>query len=257
MLLKAYTDAYLATAEPAYLSKALAIANFLEKNMLGNNGSLKRIFKEGKVSVDGFLDDYAWTSYAFLKLYQVSFDKHWLDLSKSVTEFAISNFYDKDAKLFYYSSSKNSSLVVNSIETADEVIPSSNSIMATVVYSLGIIFDKRDYTDLSKGMLMTVFPKMKRFPEFHAAWGALAGLTVNGTYEIAVMGKDAIVKNKSLQKEYLPDCIMMGETDEENLPLLENKLLENKTMIYVCTNKVCKKPVEDVQEALTQIKNKL
>ena len=257
MMLKAYTDAYLATAEPGYLSKAFAIANFLEKNMLGNNGSLKRIFKESKVSVDGFLDDYAWTSYAFLKLYQVSFDKHWLDISKSITEFAINNFYDKDSKLFYYSSSRNSSLVVNSIETADEVIPSSNAIMSTVVYLLGIIYDKRDYTDLSKGMLTAVLAKMKKFPAFHAAWGALAGLTVNGTYEIAVMGKDAIAKNKSLQKEYLPDCIMMGETDEENLPLLENKLLENKTMIYVCTNKVCKKPVEDVQDALTQIKNKL
>ena len=257
ILLKAYTDAYLATGEANYLSKALSIANFLEKNMLGNKGSLKRIFKDGKVSVEGFLDDYAWTAYAFLRFYQVSFDKHWLDLSKSITEFAINNFYDRDSKLFYYSSSKNSNLVVNGIETADEVIPSSNAIMATVVYSLGTIYDKSDYTELSKEMLMAVLPKMKKFPAFHAAWGAMAGLTVNGTYEIAVMGKDAIAKNRSLQKEYLPDCIMMGETDEENLPLLENKLLENKTMIYVCTNKVCKKPVEDVKDALTQIKNKL
>ncbi len=28
-----------------------------------------------------------------------------------------------------------------------------------------------------------------------------------------------------------------------------------KTMIYVCTNKVCKLPVEDVEKALAQIKN--
>ena len=49
----------------------------------------------------------------------------------------------------------------------------------------------------------------------------------------------------------------MGETDEENLPLLENKLTENKTLIYVCTNRVCKKPVEETEEALAQIKNKL
>ena len=68
------------------------------------------------------------------------------------------------------------------------------------------------------------------------------------------MGKDAIAKSKELQKKYLPDCIIMGETDKENLPLLENKLTENKTLIYVCTNKVCKKPVEDVAEALSQVK---
>jgi uncharacterized protein YyaL (SSP411 family) len=69
-----------------------------------------------------------------------------------------------------------------------------------------------------------------------------------------MMGKDAIVKNMELQKKYLPDCVIMGETDKENLPLLENKLPENKTLIYVCTNRVCKKPVENVTEALTQIK---
>ncbi len=257
MLLKAYTDAYLATAESGYLSKALAIANFLEKNALGKNGSLKRVFKEGKVSVDGFLDDYAWTSYAFLKLYQLSFDKHWLDLSKRVADFAIKNFYDKNSSLFYYSSVNGSKLVVNNIESADEVIPSSNSIMANVLYSVGIIFDRSDYVDLSKKMLEAVSGKLKIFPEYHAAWCGLAGLFASGTYEIAVIGKDAISRSRHLQKEYLPDCIMMGETDEENLPLLENKLLENKTMIYVCTNKVCKKPVEDVEDALNQIKNKL
>ena len=46
----------------------------------------------------------------------------------------------------------------------------------------------------------------------------------------------------------------MGETDKEDLPLLENKLPENRTLIYVCTNRVCKKTVENVAEALTQIK---
>ena len=46
----------------------------------------------------------------------------------------------------------------------------------------------------------------------------------------------------------------MGGIDKEELPLLENKLPENKTLIYVCTNKVCKKPVEDVAEALSQVK---
>jgi uncharacterized protein YyaL (SSP411 family) len=44
----------------------------------------------------------------------------------------------------------------------------------------------------------------------------------------------------------------MGGTDE-NLPLLENKLPADKTLIYVCTNKVCKLPVEETGRALQQI----
>ncbi|HEY5774002.1 MAG TPA: thioredoxin domain-containing protein, partial [Chitinophagaceae bacterium] len=67
MMIKAYADAYIATETEDYLAKAIMIAKFLEKNMLGNDGSLKRNFNDGKTSINGFLDDYAWTISAFTK----------------------------------------------------------------------------------------------------------------------------------------------------------------------------------------------
>jgi uncharacterized protein YyaL (SSP411 family) len=256
MLLKAYTDAYLATSEQRYLEKAFSIAHFIKKEMLGSDGSIRRIFTDGEVSVDGFLDDYAWTAYAFVKLYQASFEKHWLDLANKIAEFAITNNYDKTSGMFHYSALRNSKLVVNDIETTDDAIPSSNSIMATVLYSLGILYNRSDYIDLSQVMLNAMSRKMKVYPVNHTTWLTLAGTFANGSLEVAVMGKDAIGVNRNLQKNYLPDCIVMGETDEENLPLLENKLVDNKTLIYVCNNKVCKKPEEEVSQALIQIKNR-
>ena len=90
-------------------------------------------------------------------------------------------------------------------------------------------------------------------PVYHAQWCRMAGMISHGTYEIAIMGKDARLKNLELQRNYLPSCMYLGETDKENLPLLANKLSGNKTMIYVCTNKVCKMPVEKVDKALAQI----
>jgi len=255
IMLKGFTDAYTALGEQNYLTKALALAEFIKKNMIASNGSLKRVFKDKNISVNGFLDDYAWTAYAFIKLYQVSFDKQWLDLAKQITDYALKNFHDQNTGLFYYAPANESKLIAKNIETGDDVIPSSNTIMANVLYSLGVIYDNHDYISMSKKMLTAISNKLKSFPVYYAQWCSLAGLFAYGTYEIAVMGKDAIAKNKSLQKKYLPDCIVMGETDEENLPLLENKLMESKTLIYVCTNKVCKKPVEEIKEALTQIKN--
>ena len=254
MMIKAYADAYMATGIEDYLAKAMMIAKFIEKNMLGNDGGLKRNFKDGKTSISGFLDDYGCTASAFIKLYSVSFDVNWVTLAKQITDFAIKNFYNKDASLFYYAASNESQLAVRKMEIDDNAIPSSNSIMAGVLYSLGVIYDNSSYSDISKGMLTSVISKVNLFPVYHAQWCGLAGLFSQGTYEVMVMGKEAIVKNKELQKKYLPDCVIMGETDEENLPLLEKKLPENKTLVYVCTNKVCKKPVENVGEALTQIK---
>jgi uncharacterized protein YyaL (SSP411 family) len=254
MMLKAYSDAYIATGTEGYLDKAIMIAKFLEKNMLSNDGSLKRNFKDGKTSINGFLDDYAWTAYAFIKLYSVSFDTNWVTLAKQITEHAIKNFYGMDEGLFYYTAADDSKLVVRKMEINDEAMPSSNSIMANLLYSLGVIYDNSSYNNISKRMLFSTLSQVELFPVYHAQWCSLAGLFSQGSYEVMVMGKDAIAKNKELQKKYLPDCVIMGETDKEILPLLENKLTENKTLIYVCTNKVCKKPVENVSEALTLVK---
>ena len=84
-------------------------------------------------------------------------------------------------------------------------------------------------------------------------WGYLAGLTVHNNYEVAIMGAEALQKNSEMQKNYLPNSLFMGGI-EENLPLLENKLPRKGTLIYVCTDKTCRRTVSDVSSALQQIK---
>lgn len=59
--------------------------------------------------------------------------------------------------------------------------------------------------------------------------------------------------NTELQKIYLPTSIFMGG-HQENLPLLENKLIEDQSTIYVCQDKVCKLPVTLTSDALEQLK---
>jgi uncharacterized protein YyaL (SSP411 family) len=125
--------------------------------------------------------------------------------------------------------------------------------MCSVLYELGIYFDDEDYSVKSKRMFSTVSKKISTMPSYYSKWCYLAGLFSHGSFEVAIIGKDAHKKNMEFQKKYLPSCIYMGETDEENLPLLKDKLTDGKTMIYVCTNKVCKSPVEDVDKALAQI----
>jgi uncharacterized protein YyaL (SSP411 family) len=55
-----------------------------------------------------------------------------------------------------------------------------------------------------------------------------------------------------MQSNYIPTAIFMGGK-MENLPLLKNKLVEKRTLIYVCRNKVCKSPEENPERALAQI----
>jgi uncharacterized protein YyaL (SSP411 family) len=78
-------------------------------------------------------------------------------------------------------------------------------------------------------------------------------LQVYPPIEIAVVGKDWKEKLSVLQKNYLPNTIYCGGENGGTLSLLENKLVEGKTMMYVCKNKSCLLPVENVVDALKQI----
>jgi hypothetical protein len=47
-------------------------------------------------------------------------------------------------------------------------------------------------------------------------------------------------------------ALVAGSVTESKLPLLENRVVDNELLIYVCRNRVCKLPVKTVDEALEQ-----
>ncbi len=255
MLVKAYADAYAASGTESYLTKAKECAAFIEKNLTSKEGSLKRNFKDGKAMIEGFLDDYAWTSSAFIRLYEVSFESHWLSMSKQITDYAVKSFFNQKTNLFYYAKQQ-ADLVVRKTEVSDDAIPSSNAVLAKTLFTLGTTYDDTSYSQKGVQMFRAVEERVKRAPRYYTQWSAFASFLSAKNYEVVIMGKDALKKNKELQQNYLPTSIIMGGTHEENLPLLANKFSKDKTLIYVCTDKVCKKPEEETSKALQQLNNK-
>ncbi|MEO6722999.1 MAG: thioredoxin domain-containing protein, partial [Ferruginibacter sp.] len=254
LLITGFLDAYAALGDKAYLEYALAGAHFIEDKMQDNSGKLWRNRKDDKRSVDAFLDDYALLATAYLRLYQLTFDKHWLLQSKTLVTYALQNLYDPASGMFYYSNPHSDTNLVRKIQTADNSIPASNSAMATVLYKLGIYFDNPDYQEKSREMVSKMSDQLlSNETRYFTSWCSLAGLFAYGTNEVAIMGSDVLIKNIALQKNYLPASIFMGSASEENLPMLEGKATNGKTLIYVCTNGTCKRPEESIPLALLQL----
>jgi uncharacterized protein YyaL (SSP411 family) len=252
IMLSGYIDAFMATGEKEYLEIALKSARFLEKNMIREDCSLWRNYKDGKPSIEAFLDDYAFLSEAFLRLYEVTFDIHWLKQSRNLVDYALEHFYDEKSGMFFYTSDTSEKLISRIHEIADNVIPASNSVMAAVLYKLGLLFENRAYISIAQNMLHQVEDKIASEGPYYAKWAILLGLVTHQPYEIAIMGEKAPEKREQLQKNYLPSSIFLGG-NSENLPLLENKLIKDNTMIYVCKGKICRLPVDNVSDALKQI----
>lgn len=251
LMISGLCDAYSAFSDERFLNLALKNADFLTKKMLSKNGSLNRIYKDGKVTITAFLDDYTLLAKALLDLYQVTFDKKWLDYSERITEYTINNFEDKETKFYHYTHSEDNELSAKTMELQDNVIPASNSVMANLLFDLGHILYNEKYVEKAKKMLGNISEGVVKSPTYHSNWALLQGKIERGIYEVAIVGNDAKKLANEMQSHYLPNCLYVGGT-EENLPLLKGRLTTGTT-IYVCKDKVCNLPTTEVESAIKQI----
>ncbi|AVR45069.1 thioredoxin domain-containing protein [Christiangramia fulva] len=254
LMIKAYLDAYTAFGDESYMARAREGLSFLEKNMQRHEEGLYRNYKDGKASINAFLDDYAFLASAYIKMYELTFEKKWLVKSKDITDYVLRNFLNNKSGMFYYTTADNEELIARKMELSDNVIPASNSEMAMVLYKLGNYFQDEAYLEQSKRMLSQVKDNVLQGGPYYANWARLMGMMVYSPFEIAIMGDQAVKLNLELQKNYIPVSLFMGG-DEENLPLLESKLVKGDTYIYVCRNRTCKLPVKEPAKAMEQIQS--
>ena len=252
LMLKGYTDAYRAFGNEEYLESAIRNANFLVKNSIKDEHRLNRNFKDGQSVINAFLDDYALLIDAFVHLYQVTFDEQWLNHAKKLTAYTQTHFYDKSTGMFHYTSNLDPELIARKKELADNVIPGSNSTMARNLYKLGTMLYQPEWVDLSKQMLHNLSESITDTPQpnFYSNWCSLYWAILNPPFEVAVIGDNSRALSKELMQYYLPNVLILGGKSEGNLQLLQDKLIEGETRIYVCKNKVCKFPVLEVNKAL-------
>ena len=88
---------------------------------------------------------------------------------------------------------------------------------------------------------------------YYANWDILMAWFAGRPCEAAIVGGEFEIIRKEFDRHYLPDVLLSGGEDEGSLPLLDGKLIEGQTTIYVCRDKVCNFPVTKVDDALKQI----
>ncbi|UJH68331.1 thioredoxin domain-containing protein [Allomuricauda sp. SCSIO 65647] len=255
LMLQGLIDAYRYLGDEAYLNTALTNAEFIKENMLKSDGGLHRNHKEGKSTINGFLDDYATVIEAYISLYEVTFNETWLKEAKNLTDYTIEHFQDKDNKLFYYTSDEDASLIRRSVETYDNVISSSNSIMAKNLLKLHKLYHEEPYGDIVRQMVNNVQDNFAENAQSFANWLHLVMYGNNNFYEIAIIGDDHQRLGTEIAKSYIPNSILVGAEREGNIELLKDRYSEGETLVYVCIEGTCKLPVTTAPDALRQIQS--
>jgi len=256
LMLSGYVDAYKALGNENYLQTALKNGNFIIKNLIKKDFRLDRNYKDGNSKINAFLDDYSLLATAFIGMYEITFDEKWLQQAEGLTNYINAHFYDEQAGMYNYTSDIDPALIARKKVLTDNVIPGSNSATARLLYKLGDLLYKPEWIKRSKDMLHNIQESIVSTPQpnFYSNWCSMYSEVLNPPYEIAIVGNDYRPIQLDLMKSYLPNALFLGGKDEGTLELLKDKLQEDETMIYVCQNKICKLPVQEVEAALELLK---
>ncbi|MFA5818194.1 MAG: thioredoxin domain-containing protein [Bacteroidales bacterium] len=254
LMIKGYLDAYGATGNEDYLKTAIKNGHFIIRKLLNSEGNLYRNFKDGKSYTNAMLDDYANVVLAFIFLYQSTFDENWLDHANTLLEYTLKHFYNAKSGMFYFTSDLDQELITRQYEIDDQVIPSSNSVMALNLYFLGTLFDNSDYIKMAGKMLSNVYSNLINSSVHFANWAKLHIFFVSTPFEVAILGEKCMEFNTKLHEQFFPNIILTGAKEEGKLALLQHKLIKNQTSIYICKDKTCRLPMNDLDEALNILK---
>jgi len=249
LMISALIQAYDALDDPSYLDLAISSARLIREKLWSEDRILYRNYKNGQRSIPAFHIDYALYMEACLDLHSSSLDPDWLELAMNLAEASMEQFYDPHTDMFNYNARNSEVLISNNVETQDNVIPSSNSVMVHNLFRLGHLMLKREYLDLSLTMMGQMQGRFERYPHGFANWGRLMLMNLNPYYEIVVTGPSAKSKLSTIKREYLPHALVAGSTEDLDLPLFQNRFDPGKTQIFVCRDNVCQLPVENPKEA--------
>jgi len=261
LALQGLVDTYHATGNDVAKQLALQVGECLVAHFLtpaqneDGRAALALIHVLGK-DIPGFLDDYATVMEGFLALYSIAWDDQWILKVLALADYTMANFYDAEEQLFFFTDSQGEVLIARKKEIFDNVIPSSNALMAHVLWKLGELADRSDLTQVAQIMMTKMTPLVMKDPQWLSHWADLQLQMQQGLPVVVIHSADLAEAIRPIKQNVIPTALFLSA--HSNLPLAQGKVGEkDKTTYFVCQNQTCLAPttswhavVQSLQQAL-------
>ncbi len=256
LMISALAKAYQAFNNKAYLEAAEKSFNFIENNLISKNGKLLHRYKDGEAAVEAYLDDYSFLINALLDLYESTFKPEYFEKAIGFQSILDRNFWDEKSGGYFFTSIDSEILIARQKELYDGAVPSGNSISVLNLIRLNRFTTNLAYQTKIDEMLQHFSAQIHRMPSAFCMLMCGLEFMFAEAYEIVIVSlntENIDMKIMELIRSYFnPNKILIlklvenAEKLEKVFPyILEMKLLENKTTVYVCSNYSCKQPTNN------------
>ena len=250
----------LAAAASRYREAAEQAATTILDGLLGPDGRLGRSWKDGRVSGQGVLEDYANLADGLLALHEATFDEHWFTTARALMDSVLERFTDPDGG-FFDTATDHERLVTRPKDSQDNATPSGGAMATFVLLRLAALTGEGRYRTAAERAIATVTPLAVRYPTAFATWLQAIDLVLTDIAEIAVVGDLAEPATRELLREasagYAPARVVAASALEGSasaIPLLHDRpRLGGLPTAYVCRGFACRAPVTDAAALRAQL----
>ena len=255
LMLRGIAEAARAFGDADLAAMAVRSGEFLFRALV-NDGRVMRSYKDGVARIPGFLEDHAALGLGAMALYNLTFDRRWLDRARALGDEIIARFWDEGVRAFFDTAADGEVLVTRPRDVTDNAMPSGTSLAIELMVILGDLYAEARYTERAAHMLETIAEPMARYPTaFGHALGA-ADMLVRGAVEVAIVGAvgDAVFDQLAavVAGRYVPSLVMAGGENVEGIALMAGRSGGAATA-YVCRRYACSAPTRDPVELGRQL----
>lgn len=244
--------------DSSLLDKAKKAVNFIKTKLVRKDGRLFARYRDGSADIPAFLDDYAYLQWAYLELYQSTYEPEYLIDAVSISDEIDRLFSDKEKGGFFLYGRDAEELITRPKDAYDGAMPSGNSVVAMNLLKLSRLTGNPAFSESYERQIQAFGSQMCAVPSGYLFMLTSYLIFIRPPQEIILVSdgpEDSILPFiNALNERFLPfsTSVVYGikySRLETIMPhIKEYTDSDGKTQAYVCKNFTCNNPTPDINE---------
>ncbi len=216
---------------------------------------LRRRYRDGRASIDGYCEDYAFMIWGLLELFQTGGDPEWLAWARELQARQDAQFWDERSGGWFSTTGADSSVLLRAKDDYDGAEPSAGSVSVLNLLTLFHLTNDEDATRRAKATLARFGAHLGGAARVLPLMACALSQFHTGTSQVVIIGPKGRPDTEALRRvasaAYLPFAVRINVEPgdhqvalAQHLPFVEGLTMRhNQATAYVCANFMCREPV--------------